>query len=121
WQVRAKMLEGSKSRKEYSVVHSESKQKIAEKLIVYEAAHAIVRLLNRGHDFESRKIQEVIDLEEQYFRNRQDAARFKQRFDRCIELGEQAAADVFEARYQTARANALAAQDQIKSLNESIR
>lgn len=124
WEVRARVQESAssgKQRKIYDVVNPRTREVVAEKLVIYEAAFAIVRLLNKGLSASSGRVQEVLNLEETFHRNRQDAARFKQRFERCKSLGEKEAGDVFEARYQRARAEALVAHDQIKSLLESIR
>jgi hypothetical protein len=98
-----------------------TKRVVAENLVILEAAHAIVKYLNKGLTFESTKIQEVIELEETFNRNRIDAARFKQRYERCMQLKETEAGDIFASRYQRARAQALAAQDEISGILESIR
>jgi hypothetical protein len=124
WEVRARVQESAssgKQRKIYDVMNPRTREVVAEKLVIYEAAFAIVRLLNKGHAANSSRVQEVLTLEETFHRNRQDAARFKQRFERCKSLGEKEAGDVFEARYQRARAEALVAHDQVKSILESIR
>jgi hypothetical protein len=123
WEVRVRVQENAtgQSRKLYDVLNPATREVVAEKLVVYEAAHAIVRFLNKGLNVNNGKVQEVLELEEKFHRTRQEAARFKQRFDRCVQLGEKEAADVFEARYQTARAHALVASDQIKSILDSIR
>jgi hypothetical protein len=123
WEVKVSLEEtaNGKTRKLYSVMNPSSKKVVAENLVILEAAHAIVKYLNKGLTFESNKIQEVVELEETFNRNRIDAARFKQRYERCMQLKEKEAGDVFASRYQRARANALAAQDQICSILESIR
>lgn len=123
WEVRQRIQEGTNGaqRKLYDVVNPATQETVASKLVVYEAAHAVVRFLNKGLNVNHGKVQEVLELEEKFHRTRQEAARFKQRFDRCVQLGEKEAADVFESRYQTARAHALVANDQIKSILESIR
>lgn len=123
WEVRVRVEENAqgRQRKLYDVINPSTHEVVAEKLVVYEAAHAIVRFLNKGLNSNHSKVQEVLELEETFHRTRSEAARFKQRFDRCVQLGEKEAADVFEARYQTARAHALVASDQIKSILDSIR
>lgn len=123
WEVRVRLTEtkSKKQLKEYDIIDPTRQYVMFERLSLYEAAHAMVRYLNKGLDPEHQKIQEIADLEETYRRNRQDAAQFKRRFERCVELDEMAAADVFEARYQKARAQAIAASDQIKSILDNIR
>lgn len=104
----------------YNVVDS-SRCDIVSGLVLQEAAQAILKLLNKGLASNSSRVQEIVDLEEDYNRNRIEAGRHKARYQRSIELGENAAADVFKSRFSTAKANALASQDQIKSILESIR
>lgn len=122
WEVRVKMFESAgKQRKIYDVLQAGSSSKLYEGLVILEAAHAIVRYLNKGLETTNGKITEIADLEEMFRRNRQDAATFKKRFERCMELKETAAAEVFEARWQRARAQAIVANDQIKSILDNIR
>jgi hypothetical protein len=123
WEVKVSLEETAKgkTRKLYSVMNPMTKRVVAENLVILEAAHAIVKYLNKGLTFESTKIQEVIELEETFNRNRIDAARFKQRYERCMQLKETEAGDIFASRYQRARAQALAAQDEISGILESIR
>jgi hypothetical protein len=122
YEVIVELLESdNKTRKVYNVMHSENDQLMVKDLSVLEAAHAIVRYLNKGVPFDNNKIQSILDLEETYSRNKIDAIRFKQRYERCVKLKETRAGDVFADRFQVARANALVAHDQIKSVLESIR
>jgi hypothetical protein len=123
WEVRTSLEESSsgKTRKLYTVANPSTREAVIENLVILEAARAIVRYLNKGLSFDHKKIQEVVELEETFNRNRKDAARFKQRYERCQQLKEKEAGDVFASRYQRARAQALSAQDQICSILESIR
>lgn len=106
--------------KSYDVVDAR-RAPVVEALVIKEAAQAIAKFLNKGQSLDGKKIQEVLDLEEEYNRCRIEAGKIKSRYNRCVELGETAAADVFKARHSTTRATALAASDQIKSILESIR
>lgn len=121
WEVRAKLAEGSSKKKSYDVVNPVTNEKLFNDLVIFEAAHAIVRYLNKGVQPNNSKIEEIADLEELYRRNRQDAAVFKSRYNRCLELNETAAGEVFEARYQKAKAQAIVANDQIVSILKNIR
>jgi hypothetical protein len=122
WEVKISLDESSKNnRKFYTVVNTTTKEIVSENLIIHEAALAIVKYLNKGYMADHVKIKEVLDLEETFNRNRMDAKIFKHRFNRCQQLDEQEASDVFASRYQTARANALAAQDQIQNIFKSTR
>jgi hypothetical protein len=123
WEVRVSLEETSsgKTRKLYSIVNPTTQDIVIENLVILEAAQAIVRYLNKGLKYHTSKVQEIVELEETFNRNRIDAARFKQRYERCMQLKEKEAGDVFASRFQRARAQALAAQDQICSILESIR
>jgi len=122
WEVRAKLNESAgREVKTYDVLNANSKERLFDGLVILEAAHAIVRYLNKGLATDHNKITEIADLEEVYRRNRQDAAIFKKRYNRCVELKETAAGEVFEARYQKSRAQAIIANDQIKTILDNIR
>lgn len=117
------MIKESSSGKEsraYNVVDGNRRDVVSD-LLIKEAAQSIAKLMNKGLTLESSKVQEILELEEDYNRNRIEASKHKARFQRSSELGEAAAANVFKERFGVARANALAAQDQIKSILESIR
>jgi len=122
WEVRVKLTETlGAERKMYDVMHPGTKEVLFQDLVVFEAAHAIVRYLNKGLVTTHPKITEIADLEEIYRRNRQDAVIFKKRYQRCVELKEMAAGEVFEARYHKARAQAIVANDSIRTILENIR
>lgn len=122
WEVRVKVTESAGAkRKMYDVMHPGTKDILFKDLVIFEAAHAIVRYLNKGLGTANPKITEIADLEEVYRRNRQDAVIFKKRYERCMELKEMAAGEVFEARYQKARAQAIVANDSIKTILANIR
>lgn len=123
WEVRVKLVESqsAKPRKHYDVLNPTTGETLFSELVIFEAAHAIVRYLNKGLTSDHPKIQEIADLEEIYRRNRQDAMIFKKRFERCQELKEMAAGEVFEARHQKAKAQAIVANDSIKTILDNIR
>lgn len=122
WEVRVKITESNGAkRKMYDVLHPGTKSTLFSDLVIFEAAHAIVRYLNKGLHTTHNKIVEIADLEEIYRRNRQDAIIFKKRYERCLELKETAAGEVFEARYHKARAQAIVANDSIKTILDNIR
>lgn len=121
YQVLAVIKEsGGKEVNRYSVVDGNRRDVVAD-LTLKEAATALMKLMNKGLALESARVQEVINLEEDFNRNRLQTASHKQRYQRAMELGETAAAQVFKDRFNVAKANALAAQDEIKSISESLR
>ncbi len=111
----------SKSQKVYDVVDTINNTVMCQGLTLSEAAHAVVRCLTKGLTLDHSKVRNILNLEETFSRNRADAVRFRYRYDRCMTLNEKAAASVFSDRFQVARANALTAHDQLKSILESIR
>jgi hypothetical protein len=123
WEVNIRLLESNgKESKSYDVVESSNpRNKAAEGLALLEAAKAVSKFLNKGLTLESSKVQEVLELEETYNRNRIQANTARQRYARSTELGEASAAGVFKSQFETARAKALSSQDEIKSILESIR
>lgn len=104
----------------YNVVDA-NRQDVVPALVMKEAATAIMKLMNKGNALTSAKVQEVIELEEEFNRARIETGKHKARYTRSTELGETAAASVFKDRFNTSRAQALAAQDTIKSINEALR
>lgn len=104
----------------YNVVDA-GRNDVVPGMVMKEAATAVMKLMNKGHALHSTKVQEVIELEEDFNRNRIETGKHKARYARSMELGETAAANVFKDRFNAARAQALAAQDTIKSINESLR
>jgi predicted DNA-binding ArsR family transcriptional regulator len=112
---------GGVPQKAYHVVNSQTNEKLCDSLSMLEAAHAVVRYLNKGIPFSDSRIKHVMELEEAFTRNRMDAARFKYRYERCVALKEVQAGNVFADRFQVAKANALVALDQIRNILNSIR
>ncbi|AUZ94857.1 hypothetical protein FDI40_gp045 [Agrobacterium phage Atu_ph07] len=121
FEVRSYLVEGSNVRKEYDVVERYSSNTIVGKLVIKEAADAIVKYLQKGYPIQHEKINEILDHEEKYRRNRQDAVTFKQRYEKSTEAGEHSSAGVYESRFQVAKANAIMASDHIKSILANIR
>jgi len=111
---------GGKDVNRYNVVDA-GRRDVAPGMVMKEAATAVMKLLNKGQSVSSPKVQEVLDLDEEFNRSRIETGRHKARYARSMELGESAAANVFKDRFNAARAQALAAQDTIKSINESLR
>ena len=118
YEVRAKM---ENELKVFAVYNKTTESIIKGGLEIREAAEAIVKCLQRGYDMDSKRVQEIIELEETFFRNRSDAARFKSRYETATKQEEYKSAEVYETRFQVAKANAMVAVDQIKSILASFR
>lgn len=121
-EVRISLSESAdgKEIKDHTVVNGAG-QAVVQGLSLVESAKAIMKLLNKGLNANHARVLELAELDEDYNRNRIVAGQARVRYQRSAELNETAAAQVFKTRFETARATALATQDQIKSILESIR
>lgn len=90
---------------------------IASELFLYESAYAIVKLLNKGIPALDPRIRQIVGFEEQYGSFRSDAARFKKRHA----ISESAQKDIYAAKYQKARDNALEAKHQVQEILKRLR
>jgi len=93
---------------------------IATDLYLYESAYAIVKLLNKGYAALDPAIREIIVLEERYHSNRSDAGRFRQRHKQAQQLKESRNVDIYAAKYQRARDNALDAKHSIQQILDNL-
>ncbi len=121
YEVIAILAESEDAPKNFSVVVSGTRQSAITGICLQEAAQAVAKYLNRGQTLESAKVQQVLDLEEDYNQSKVEARTIKERYNRAVKLGENEAAGVFKKRHAVVRANALSTQDQIKSILASIR
>lgn len=121
WEIRILDEErGDKIVKTYDVIHAATKEPIARALRLYEAAHGMVILLNRGETVNGRAIKELLELEETYTRNFIDAQRFRKLYHNAERTKNTVEADIMESRYQASRQHALKAKDRITNLYESL-
>lgn len=120
YEVRTRLTENSKGKeiKTYDVVCE--RQIISEGHILKEAAKSISIFMNRGHDINSSRINEILDLESDYKRNRIEAGKIKKHYDRCVELGESEAAAIFSKKFHSAKANFVSAKESLESIYESL-
>jgi hypothetical protein len=82
---------------------------------------AIAKYLNKGEELESRKVQQVLDLDEEYIEAKSKALSIKENYSKAVQLNESESAAVFKKRHAAVRANALAIQEEMKTLLASIR
>ena len=106
----------SGSKKAYDIIDIYEKEEIATNLYLYEAAHAIVRLLNKGIPHLDPKIRRVIGLEESYMKNRHDASVFKQKYQKARSQQNIQQMDIYESRFEVSKSKALKIKDEIKGL-----
>ncbi|WP_162828332.1 hypothetical protein, partial [Escherichia coli] len=89
WTIRTKVLENAsgKQKKTFTIVNQQGAV-AASDLNIIEAAQSLQKYLNKGLPVNHPKVQEVLELEESYVRNRQEALRFKQLHERSVKVNE---------------------------------
>lgn len=91
---------------------------IVENLILYKVALAVVKLFSKYNttNINNGKVTEILDLEEMYFRNKNDAIRTKQRYKMAMEKNDITSANIYETKFQSYKANATIAKDRIETI-----
>jgi hypothetical protein len=102
--------------KTYDVVHCTTREPIAKGLYLYEAAYGLVKRLNEGVAINDKPVRDLLRLEEDYARNRNDAALYRRRTKSLREKGEDVRAAVAEDRYDDASRRAIEARERILRL-----
>jgi hypothetical protein len=101
--------------KSYDVTDS-SGLMIAKDLYLYDAAYGITKRLNEGVGITDVRVRDFLKLEEDYAKNLQDAATFKERAKSLREKGENSRAAIAEDRFDNSSSQALSAHDEILRL-----
>lgn len=117
WEIRANEEVGVKF---YDVTNVRTGEAIAHDLTLYESAVCLCKLLNRSLGVNSPQIREVLRLEDDYARYRQEAVMFKHRFKQRTEAGDQVRAAIAEDRYQEARSNALKLREELVTKSKTL-
>lgn len=100
----------------YDVVSEDGRTVIARDLYLYEAALGLVRRLNEGMAINDKPVRDLLVLEENYVRARNDAVNYKQRAQKMQTLGETKRAAVAEDRFDRAQGEAMSAHEEILRL-----
>lgn len=106
--------EGATAR--YDVVGSETGIAIARDLYLYDAARGLVRALNEGVSITDARVRDLLKLEEDFARNRDDAVSYRTRARKLRESADEQRAAVAEDRGDEAERQAEAARDRILHL-----
>lgn len=117
WEIKVYEDNGNKT---FDVCHVQTAEPIARDLTLYESALAITKMLNKHVSINSKQIRELLDLEDQYARSRQEAALFKRKSRRMNESGNLFEAHVADDRYQESRATAIRYRDKIVSICKTL-
>jgi hypothetical protein len=102
--------------KTYDVVSSSGDTVIAKDLYVYDAAYGIAKRLNEGVAINDPRVRQLLELEEGFAKNRNDATGYRERARKLREKGEDLRASVAEDRHDEASRQALKAHEDILRL-----
>lgn len=117
YEIRTRVLESIKGAKKLYDVYSKSgNYLIAKDLMLYEAAYALVKALNTGKLINDPIVKRILQLEEHFCTHRSDAARFRKRHGTAAQNNDQVNMDIYEAKYQNARTNALGVRHELKKI-----
>lgn len=98
----------------YDIANLETKTTVTENLFLHDTAMSIVKLLNRGHDFYSLEVKEVLDLEQLYIKHYNDMLVFKRQHK---EPGKNVIA---ETRFEDAKDRAIKVKERLASIAKSL-
>lgn len=119
WEINYKMKKiNLKEEKVFDVYHSKTGDVIAESLSVYEAAHALVRLLNNGHVINSKQIKDLLIVEEKFFFAREKAKLYKIKEIRARKASNYQKEELFESRFDYSRNRAIELKRQLIIINK---
>jgi hypothetical protein len=118
WEIRVN--EGSSGDKTYDVVNIHTDEPIAHDLSLYESALSLTKLLNRNAGINNPKVREVLELEENFTRQRTDAAQFKRKMTRMLKEGDDFRANVAEDRYEQCKQAAIALRSRLISICKNL-
>lgn len=112
YEIKVRFSETLGSKKNfYDICEKSTGRYLCRDLFLFEAAEAIVKLLNRGENILGEKTREVVFYEQKYVKHRQDAAIFKKRLSK-LKRGTKDYA-ICEAKYLNSREQALKAKRKI--------
>jgi hypothetical protein len=112
WEVRVR--ENGRT-KRYDVLHS-SGTVVAQDIYIMEAAQALASELNEGKAINRPEIQNILNLENEYARLVEEAARHRYSLREAENRNDTKKADIYEGRYSEARTKAQMMRDRIRDL-----
>jgi hypothetical protein len=104
-------------RRQYDVANVMTGEKIADNLMIYEAAAALARHLNDAGTINSTPVVEMLRAECQYAGAVQDMTLFKHRLTKTPKGPR---AGIYEARYSAAKQKAILSRDRVLNLSERL-
>lgn len=121
FEVRIREIESLRGKKKvYDIFNTATNECISDDLFLYEAAYAIVKYLNKGHNLLSSEIRNIARLEQDYASMRTDAGMFRIRLSENLQKGNRQKAQLYETRFNDTRDKALAIKAEIIKIAEKL-
>lgn len=121
FEIRVREIESLRGNKKvFDIYNAATNECISDDLFLYEAAYAIVKYLNKGHNLLSSEIRNIARLEQEYAGLRTDAGIFKVRLSESLKKGDNQRASLFETRFQDTKDKALATKAEIIKIAETL-
>jgi hypothetical protein len=113
WEIRINEQEGLKN---YDVVNVKTGEPIASDLSLYDAAFGLVRCLNEGMTINNVKVRQILSIEAEYLRRRNDAANYKINMQLAERRNDSTKAAIMEDRFSECLAQAKTARVKLNKL-----
>lgn len=104
----------------YSVVNKTTGETLAHELSLYEAAHGLVKLLNKGEFINSAHVRALLEAESTYTGQKIDAVRHHRHMKKANQRGDHMKAQLMESRKQASMDRAMKAKQQLRKLYNSL-
>jgi len=118
WEIIKKIREGKTNKKEtiYCIRNTNTHEVLRAKFLILESVKAIVSLLNNGSSFNDLKIKNIIKLEIDYRRLRDQALEEKVFWHKAKKKNNEFKMDLYEAKFEASKAKALYIKEKIKNI-----
>ncbi|MCK9529429.1 MAG: hypothetical protein M0R77_02500 [Gammaproteobacteria bacterium] len=116
WKIEKTLVESVNGKKEpnYHISNVVTKQKL-EPVFVYEAAQAILKILNQGHNLHDKEIDAIMELDEEYQRLRDKALQEKAVWQRAKNNNIEWKQQLYESKFNSSQYQALYIKERIKN------
>ncbi len=110
WEI---MVEETEKRKFYSITHVTTKQVLAADLLLYDAAHYLVKHLNEGGRINAPEILDILNAEQSYAAAIHDMRLYKYHLTKHPNSPKKS---IYEDRYTDAKRKAIALREKVEKL-----
>jgi hypothetical protein len=104
----------------YSVINKHTQETLAHELSLYEAAHGLVKLLNRGEFINSSAVRALLEAESVYTGQKIDAVHHHRHMRAAERRGDSTKAQLMESRKQASMDRAMKAKHQLRKLYNQL-